>query len=240
MVMRYLVAIVFIVFPSALFAQWVTPGEQEKVVVLSAYDFQLEDPNYVFRSDGYRRWPSGPSDFRARINLPDGALITAAELEACNSPSATTGVHVSLSETCDASVAASCQTQFSDILSFQTAGTCGTVRLNYYEIPEANNRHKLYWVTGFVGAHDGSNQLVSVRVYYKQTVRFGDVLQTPSFADVPTDHPFYNFVESLYRSGATGGCGRDANDNLLFCPDRPLTRGEAAVLLTKIAGLFVW
>ena len=28
-----------------------------------------------------------------------------------------------------------------------------------------------------------------------------------SFADVPTTYPFYSYIENLFHSGATGGCG---------------------------------
>jgi hypothetical protein len=53
-----------------------------------------------------------------------------------------------------------------------------------------------------------------------------------TFNDVPTDHPFFQFVEALSASGITGGCG---NNN--YCPDAPLTRGQMAVFLSKALGL---
>jgi S-layer homology domain len=53
-----------------------------------------------------------------------------------------------------------------------------------------------------------------------------------TFADVPTSHPFFQFVEALSRSGITAGCGGDD-----FCPDAPLTRGQMAVFLAKALGL---
>jgi hypothetical protein len=53
-----------------------------------------------------------------------------------------------------------------------------------------------------------------------------------TFGDVPTSHPFHQFVEALARSGITAGCG---NDN--YCPDQPLTRGQMAVFLAKALGL---
>jgi hypothetical protein len=49
---------------------------------------------------------------------------------------------------------------------------------------------------------------------------------------VPTNHPFFQFVEALAASGITAGCG---NGN--FCPDAPLTRGQMAVFLSKALGL---
>ena len=52
------------------------------------------------------------------------------------------------------------------------------------------------------------------------------------FNDVPGDHPFFEYVEALYASGITGGCG---NGN--YCPDAQLTRGQMAVFLAKALGL---
>lgn len=55
---------------------------------------------------------------------------------------------------------------------------------------------------------------------------------TASFADVPTSHPFFPYVEALVKSGVTGGCGSGN-----YCPDSPLTRGQMAVFLAKALGL---
>jgi hypothetical protein len=66
----------------------------------------------------------------------------------------------------------------------------------------------------------------------------GYVLQVsppPPFADfndVPTTHPLFRFIEALYHSGITAGCGGGN-----FCPDKPLTRGEMAVFLSTALGL---
>jgi hypothetical protein len=56
---------------------------------------------------------------------------------------------------------------------------------------------------------------------------------TATFADVPTNHPFFQFVEALYASGITAGCG---NNN--YCPDAPLTRKQMAAFLSKALGLY--
>ncbi|HTY42710.1 MAG TPA: S-layer homology domain-containing protein [Thermoanaerobaculia bacterium] len=55
---------------------------------------------------------------------------------------------------------------------------------------------------------------------------------TATFSDVPTDHPFFPFIEALAASGITGGCGGGK-----FCPDNPLTRGQMAVFLAKGLGM---
>jgi hypothetical protein len=55
---------------------------------------------------------------------------------------------------------------------------------------------------------------------------------SPSFNDVPTDHPFFRYIEALAASGVTGGCGSGN-----YCPDAPVTRGQMAVFLSKALGL---
>ena len=55
---------------------------------------------------------------------------------------------------------------------------------------------------------------------------------TATFGDVPTGHPFFQFVEALAASGITAGCGSSN-----YCPDAPLTRGQMAVFLAKALGL---
>lgn len=50
-----------------------------------------------------------------------------------------------------------------------------------------------------------------------------------TFADVPADHWGWSFVEALVASGLTRGCVPDS-----YCPDKALTRAEAAVFLVRV------
>ena len=54
------------------------------------------------------------------------------------------------------------------------------------------------------------------------------------FNDVPPVHPFFPFIQALAANGITGGCGVSPP---LFCPDDPLTRGQAAVFFGRGLGL---
>jgi hypothetical protein len=45
----------------------------------------------------------------------------------------------------------------------------------------------------------------SVRVYYHLQV--SPAPATATFGDVPTEHPFFQFVQALVASGITAGCG---------------------------------
>jgi hypothetical protein len=57
---------------------------------------------------------------------------------------------------------------------------------------------------------------------------------TASFTDVATSHPFFQFIEALFLSGITAGCQASPR---MFCPERPITRGEMAVFMAKALGL---
>lgn len=51
------------------------------------------------------------------------------------------------------------------------------------------------------------------------------------FEDVPKDHIFYEDVEWIAAQGITKGC--NPPENTLYCPDRPVTRGEMAAFLHR-------
>jgi hypothetical protein len=55
-----------------------------------------------------------------------------------------------------------------------------------------------------------------------------------SFGDVPWNDPYFQFVETIFHRGITGGCAPGA-----FCPDDPVTREQMAVfvLTSKYPGL---
>ena len=69
-----------------------------------------------------------------------------------------------------------------------------------------------------------------VEVWWKRSV--GPVVGGPTFNDVPSGHPFYQYIEALAASGITGGCGTG-----IYCPNNNVTRGQMAVFLAKALGL---
>src|SRR5262249_39061952 len=52
------------------------------------------------------------------------------------------------------------------------------------------------------------------------------------FDDVPPEDPYARWIEELFHSGITAGCGN--ND---YCPGDPNTRGQMAVFLDLTFGL---
>lgn len=79
-------------------------------------------------------------------------------------------------------------------------------------------------------AGDGRLALGGVSVVWRRQVSPSP--SSPSFADVPVDHRFFQWIEALKASSITAGCSE-----VNFCPDAPLTRGQMAVFLATALGL---
>jgi S-layer homology domain len=111
--------------------------------------------------------------------------------------------------------------------AFADGPTLQTADLTPDDIVVDNTQHS-YLLTSWADASTAA--LGGMIVGYVLQVSPAPV--SADFNDVPTSHPFFQFVEALYASGITAGCG---NGN--FCPDAPLTRGQMAVFLAKALGL---
>lgn len=82
------------------------------------------------------------------------------------------------------------------------------------------------------GGGDSGTQIAGMIVGY--VLQVSPPPGTADFNDVPTSHPFFQFIEALYHAGITGGCQTAPP---MYCPDAPLTRGQMAVFLAKGLGL---
>jgi hypothetical protein len=58
------------------------------------------------------------------------------------------------------------------------------------------------------------------------------------FADVSPANFFYQEITKLASIGITTGCGRDANNQPLFCPEAVVTREQMAVFIERALGAF--
>ena len=54
------------------------------------------------------------------------------------------------------------------------------------------------------------------------------------FYDVPEDHKYYQSIQTVYKKGLMAGLGTQTNGNVVFLPDKIMTRGEMAVEFTTI------
>ena len=87
-----------------------------------------------------------------------------------------------------------------------------------------------YFLVALTPALDIPTSIRAVEIRWKRRVSPAPPIAT--FGDVPTNHPFFQFIEALSDAGITAGCGGGN-----YCPDQPLTRGQMAVFLAKALGL---
>ncbi|MBI5840908.1 MAG: S-layer homology domain-containing protein [Chloroflexi bacterium] len=62
------------------------------------------------------------------------------------------------------------------------------------------------------------------------TININNLLDTATFADVPTTHWAWQWIERLYNAGITGGCSTNPFN---YCPEDNVTRAQIAVFLEK-------
>jgi hypothetical protein len=78
-------------------------------------------------------------------------------------------------------------------------------------------RRRFHWDASF------RELLNDTGTFVKRTVHVGE-----TFADVPRDSPYAASIETLVHLGATGGC---VSHGEIFCPEKPMTRAQMAVLV---------
>jgi len=170
----------------------------------------------------------------APVHLPAGALVTYIELDYYDA-SASGQVLASLG-VCNYDgtgcvfQAGSCGTTATVCSDVAGAPDYASASFNFSPGIPVNNFLNRYIVAAGNTTLDGTTAISQVIIGY--VLQVSPPPGSATFTDVPTDHPFFQFVEALARSGITGGCGGGK-----FCPDKPLTRGQMAVFLAKALGL---
>jgi len=196
-------------------------------LTLSAVNFQLvEGTEGVVDVQAARSCVGDPPCiWLTGLALPSGARITELELEACDGDSASK-ISFGLNRH---------PVPMQDpvpIVPNQTTGIATTPGCGLFPVTvdhTVDNGANSYVVD--VAASPGNNvRFRAVRVGYQLQV--SPAPDTATFADVPTNHPFFQFVEALAASRITNGCGGGN-----FCPDAPVTRGQMAVFLARALGL---
>jgi hypothetical protein len=194
------------------------------VTVVPAIAFYPAEASHVYHTSGSlgRYGPNNTLlNFYAAIDLPQGAVVD----------------YIGLNSTTDAPAALGVAAYRR--LPNGTLQTVGTFSSTVHGWFTDYNASPFGYVNGFAtstiilhvqqGVESNPQFFGWVEVWWRRTVS-APFAQT--FNDVPSDHPFYQFVEALAASGITVGCGSGN-----FCPDSPLTRGQMAVFLAKALGL---
>jgi len=173
---------------------------------------------------GYRYFTGGSKIFIGSVSIPSGVIIDYLGLTNCDADGGhfgftlydTTAIAYSVVGTVN-STGNACETEYN-----------GSA-LGYSYSQNAGHNLEIYiYQTG--APTDGSAGVLSAEVWWRRQVHDGP--STATFSDVPTNHPFFKFVEALHAAGITGGYpdGR-------FGVNDSLTRGQMAVFLSTALGL---
>ena len=168
--------------------------------------------------------------FEAAVMLPSGASVTGIELEACDTSTAKDGVRASFHRTGP-------REGNPTELAVATTGSRDAPGCEFFfralSSPESiDNFANTYRVRVLVIGVDTNARFQAVRLFYN--LRVSPAPATANFDDVPSSHPFFQFIEALRASGITTGC---STTPALFCPDDPVTRGQMAVFFSRALGL---
>lgn len=204
---------------------------------ISAFAFECFDTynDYVysdiFALDGYRYMDDLSSGvFAADVSLPSGVMIDYIGFNYCDSnPEAGADWKVILTDLSGDHVT----TEVTN-MTFPTRSGCGYAYnvspLNYQYDTNSGHHLVLYVDQRNDTFYDGSMQFRGVEIWYKRKISPAPVAAT--FSDVPTSHPFFQYIEALYSSGITTGYPDGT-----FRPDDTVTRKQMAAFLARALGL---
>jgi hypothetical protein len=199
------------------------------IVTLHSVDFQLAPSvgsDGLDLGNGVRSCTTGICTWMAALRLPAGAVITSMELSACDGDVSGGVLAVLLTAVKPAENLIVRETRTT---GNATAPGCSTFPQPVSPTVIVDNEDTAYLVA--VTANPGTNLgFGSLRVTYNLQVSPAPAVAT--FADVPVGHQQFRFIEALFASGITAGCGGGN-----FCPDAPVTRGQMAVFLSAALGL---
>jgi hypothetical protein len=196
------------------------------VTTINAMSFVPFDPNDTYISDLCclsRAFADGDGELYSSVSIPAGVVIDYIGLESYSFCAGVVGVELWEVD----------HGQTSGIASFSSSAHSYGSDFNASPISYLNstNTGKALAIQVELANNCLNWPAVSwVEIWWRRVV--SDPPGTATFNDVPTSHPFFQFIEALNAAGITGGCG---NGN--YCPDGPVTRGQMAVFLSKALGL---
>ena len=214
--------------------------EVSYVRVPAAAFFPIASPGgYTIDTSNYRRWAyNGEPPLAAPVSLPAGARIVSVRFEFWDVlPSGSIRVALlacPFTGECSAHPASGagpedCRAPGRICSGNAFADGWGSESVDIYpDVITVDNFAVSYYLQ--VNSSNSGLQLAGIVIGYVLQVSPSPAM--PTFNDVPTSHPFFQFVEALAQSGITAGCGGGN-----FCPNAPLTRGQMAVFLSKALGL---
>jgi len=213
-----------------------------QLYVVDALDLSPIATDYTYSCNGQNcslRYATNSASFafQAAVHLPAGAKILAMQIDGWDD-SVIGEIFASLyicnldGTSCDFAGGV-CGPQDATVCSGvpeNPGWTYGLTDLSSFGLVASHVDQRIYIIAGN-STNSGTTSIGRILFYYQLSVSPGPA--TATFNDVPTTHPFFQYVEALAASGVTGGCGSGN-----YCPDAPLTRGQMAVFLAKALGLW--
>jgi hypothetical protein len=190
-------------------------------------EFLPRDGGPFKRSHATGRYPVEEDVMIAAVYVPGGSIVDYLQIDFCDTRDPQ-DILLSLFE-CDPS-GTDCSL-VAQVNSFADIG-CSSISTSGFNHQVDNLGHSLILLAQFLSVNDVNLVLTGVVLGYRLQV--SPAPATATFNDVPTGHPFFQYIEALAASGITGGCQASPP---LYCPDNPLTRGQMAVFLAKALGL---
>jgi len=197
---------------------------------IGAWELQAVDSTTVFAESlidaGSRVVIAGSRALRGNVSLPTGSQVVGLQVVGCDRSGS--DISVNLRECVGGGGAC---TTIATVNSFGSVATpaCGAFssadQTLAHTVQNAANAYLLEIALPTENLH-----LRQVRVAYRKQVSPAPAAAT--FADVPTNHVFFQFVEAVVAAGITSGCGGSN-----YCPDSNVTRGQLAVFLARALGL---
>ena len=202
--------------------------QSESVYNLNPSDFVAEIPASRAMVWDFSVYPAGSSvELTAPVHIPSGVLLKSLtvyyrDIDLVTDP--TDGYFLVGADTGGAGAYA---------VSFPTGApgdTNATMNFPGNIEPVDNGAHHYAFRVTLHRTNNDYQEIYRVAIRYQRQV--SPPPGTATFADVPTTHLFYQYIEALAAAGITAGCGGGN-----FCPDAALTRGQMAVFLSKALGL---
>jgi hypothetical protein len=197
-------------------------------------DSSMTYSDTAFTSFTFSRFPtnvSGSGTFLATPHLPSGALVTDVEFDWCDTNAGSDLSFQVQSTTFTGETA----TVIAAASSTGSAGCDFTVATLISPFTIDNNENQLVLVA-VVPTQDGTTSISGAIMRY--TLQVSPAPATASFNDVPTSDFAFQYIEALFASGVTGGCG--ANPPFVppvYCPDAFVTRRQMGIFISKALGL---
>ncbi len=221
-------------------------------IIVPAAEFRPHSNSSGYAYDDFGRgqlYPTGsPTDFSAAVHVPSGAQVVYMELDGTDS-SATDYVLASLTY-CDYP---STNCTYHPLVGSSIGNDCNIAGFICSGLANIDDRELVSVDLSSENIiADNFNNVITVLVEPSEAtglekvgaVIIGYVLQvsaapaTASFNDVPTSDFAFQYIEALFASGVTGGCG--ANPPFVppvYCPDAFVTRRQMGIFFAKALGL---